>query len=307
MPTRNDDDDDRPVRRRRVVTATREDEDPPRRRRDEDETPRSRTRDDDDDAPRRRTRDDDEDEAPRRRTRDDDEAPPARARRTRDDDEDDAPRRRSKDTNGDRSSAGKIRGGYSAAKQVADSTMGYPMLRPDQQSVLFAFVEPEPFASFRRHWVDRRIDRKNVRRSYFCLESLGDTCPLCDVGDKPTAVSAFNVVEIGDDGMLSPKVLEVGVKYLKVLEDYNNDAKIGPLDKPKKYFMVSKSSGGKSGTTTYSYIPITAATMADEYSIDPPTRREIEGFKRFGTDIFYIHKRKDLEEVAEEASADSNY
>ena len=132
-----------------------------------------------------------------------------------------------------------IRGGWGASQETIDSTSSYAQtFRPSKDLQVIRFMEGKPYASFRRHWIDRVGLGK---RAYTCFSAIGKDCPLCMVGDKPTAVTAFNVALCTRPGGAVIKSWECGVKITQQLKTYSNDPKIGPLDKPGMYYTVAKS------------------------------------------------------------------
>lgn len=191
--------------------------------------------------------------------------------------------------------------GWSAGQKEFDSTSNYAQaLKLDEKGVVIKFLEDDPYASFRRHWIERTGPNGRVTRAYLCLKSIGEDCPLCEAGDKPQAVSAFNVAILGDDGQVTPKSWDVGVRLFKVLEGYAHNQKIAPLT--KGYFLVNKT--GQKQNVQYNVIPVSARTLTEEHEIDPPSQAALDKVERYTADIIERPKRKDLDEIAAEIQDD---
>jgi hypothetical protein len=195
-----------------------------------------------------------------------------------------------------------IRGGWTEGQKTMDAASDFAQvltLEPHVQVI--KFLEDQPYANYRRHWVDRIGPKGAVKRPFICLETVNKDCPLCDIGDKPQAVSAFNVALLGDDGQSLLKTWDVGAKLFNVLKGYAQDPKVGPLT--KGYFAVSKT--GKRQQVSYNVIPVRARDLVEDYEIPLPDEDEIAAMAVYDTSILQIPKRSDLEEIAEEmADAD---
>jgi hypothetical protein len=191
----------------------------------------------------------------------------------------------------------KPRRGFSAARQVADSTSNFAQaFRLTEQIQIIKFLEDEPYASFTRHWLAVQTPTGPGRRSYNCLKNFGRPCPLCDVGDKPSAVSAFNIALVGDDGVPTLKTFDCGPKLLGIVENYARDPKVAPIS--KGFFLVSRT--GKMGTVNYQLVPIKAHSLSDDYDIDAPSTEELAKLGLYDADIITMPTRKEMEEKAAE-------
>ena len=195
---------------------------------------------------------------------------------------------------------GSLRSGWSAAQETIDATSPWAAnFKPETKVQMVKFIEATPYASYRRHW----IDRVGVgRRAYVCLESVSRPCPLCDVGDRPSAVSAFNIIVVGDDGEGVLKSWDCGVKVTQMLKTFSNDPKIGPLHKPSLYFAVSKTETQQRQQTQTMAVPVRARDMEEDYGVPPLSDEDIERFqgKMYTNDIVQIPRASELEEVAAE-------
>ena len=192
-----------------------------------------------------------------------------------------------------------IRGGWTEAQKTMDSSSDYAqVLKLESNIQLIKFTDDQPYANYRRHWVDRMTAKGPAKRAYTCLETVGKTCPLCAIADRPQAVSAFNVVLVGDDGQVLLKTWDVGARLFNVLKSYANDPKIGPLS--KGYFAVSKS--GSKQNTQINVIPVRENALLEDYDIAPPTAAEIKAAGKYDSSIIQVTKKSDLEEIAQEIS-----
>src|SRR5687768_15146102 len=124
-----------------------------------------------------------------------------------------------------------VHGGWTEGQKQMDSASPFAQaLKLAEQGQIIKFLDDKPYANFRRHWVDRtNPGQPPTRRAYVCPATVGKECPLCDIGDKAQAVSAFNVVVLGDDDQILHKTWDVGARLFQVLKAHNNDPKVGPL------------------------------------------------------------------------------
>jgi len=230
---------------------------------------------------------------------DEDEAtpPPPAAATNGDADEDD-------DEDGEDKPTPSIRRGMSAARQVIDSTSSFAQaFKLTEQIQVIKFLEDDSYANFTRHWIERRTPTGRSNRSYTCLKNFKKKgvpleCPLCEVGDKPQSVVAFNIALIGDDGVPILKTFDCGPKLFNIIENYARDPKVAPLS--KGFFLASRS--GKQGTVNYQIVPIKAHSLSDDYDIDAPSPEELAALGVYDLEIITMPKRKDLEEIAAEVA-----
>lgn len=306
-PTRRrprDDDDEEPERPRRKARRDDDEEDeeerPPKRR--------SRSRDDDED----------EDEPPRRRRasrdeEDEDEEPPKRRSRSRDDeDEDEPPKRRRKASRDDedeedeegnletrRPKSSSVRKGWKGYKETrAQSTDFAEELRVTDDPDLVKFLEDEPFAVYRQHWIDHPVGTK--KKSWTCLaKTKDDKCPLCDIGDRPRALSAFNVLHLNTGGDPENKILVLGNKAAGQVENYANDDKTGPLT--KMYYAISRS--GKGQSSAWNFQRVKDRDLEEDWGIEPLTKAEIrEALEQvYDESTIYIPSYRDMKMQADAA------
>lgn len=180
----------------------------------------------------------------------------------------------------------KVLGGWAAAQAQAQADSPYAQnLRLSQEQVLIKFLDDEPFANFRRHWVDRK--------PWNCLEVVGVDCPLCDIGHRASPTSAFNVARMDDEHKLYLNAWDVTPKYLNVLKSFATDPKTGPLT--KHFFYVNKVGVGTSSQTNI--VPVRASTLLED-GIPIPSPEELAAIGRYDATIIKFPKRRDLAEIA---------
>lgn len=198
-----------------------------------------------------------------------------------------------------RAGAAGIRGGWTAGQQEMDATSSYAQtLRLEEKSKFIKFLEDEPYANFRRHWIRRTTKDGESNRAYNCPRSIDQDCPVCEAGHRPQAVSAFNVAEIGDDGQALLKSWDCGPRLFQQLKGYASDPKIAPLT--KGYFLVNRT--GKGSTTSHNVNPVKASSMEEDYDIIPPPQAELDRLGLYDASIIEFPSQKDLRELAEEVA-----
>jgi hypothetical protein len=194
-----------------------------------------------------------------------------------------------------------LRAGWTGSQQVMDSTSSWAQaFIPEEKAMVIKFLDDEPYVGYRRHWVERTTQAGKSNRSYTCLQSFNEDCPLCEAGDKAQAVSSFNVAVIGDDGVPSLKSWDVGPKIFNILKGYANDPKIAPLT--RGYFLVSKT--GKKGSVNHNVTPIKASALEEDYDITPPEHDELDRVGKYDRDIIDHPTAKSLREIAAEFADD---
>jgi hypothetical protein len=190
-----------------------------------------------------------------------------------------------------------IRPGWTAGQKEMEASSSFAQaFKPEEKVKAIKFLDDQPYASFRRHWVERTTKEGRITRAYTCLETIGEECPLCEIGERPQAVSAFNVAECGDDGQVLLRSWDVGPRLFQTLKGYANDPRIGPLT--KGFYVVSKT--GKKATTSYNVIPVRASMLEEDYDIPAPDQSLFDGLKPYTIDIINIPKLKEMEEIAQE-------
>lgn len=183
-------------------------------------------------------------------------------------------------------------GGYRETK--AKSGFGAEFLKFDDsgEQMLLRFLEAEPFASYRQHWVERQ----SGKRSWVCIE---EACPLCDAGDTPSFRIAFNVLLLSDGKPIN-KCWEVGPRLAEMLEGKAKDKRTGPLDRDDMYWAVSRT--GKKSKTSYSVDPVKARDLKEDWEIDPLDDTVIKRYrgKMYDSSVIKVPAKKQLKEIAAE-------
>jgi hypothetical protein len=108
---------------------------------------------------------------------------------------------------------------------------------------------PEPFASYKQHWVSQGA--KKGDRPYTCL---GLDCPLCDISDKASATYVFNVAQFVEGQDPALKLLRLGVTAYRAFKEAAT-----PKGKTKPaweatFFAVYKSGTGRQIQTNFKSI-----------------------------------------------------
>lgn len=192
-----------------------------------------------------------------------------------------------------------LRGGWSAAQETIDSTSTWAVtFKPGTQAQLIKFLQQSPYASFRRHWI-RRVAGL---RAYVCLQSFNRDCPLCDVGDRASAVASFNIAVVGDDGEAVLKSWDAGVRITQTLKTFANDQKIGPLNKRTLYFAVSKTEATQRQQANTLITPARERDLQEDYGIPPMEDEAIERLleKAYTNEVVQMNSAKELQQVADE-------
>jgi hypothetical protein len=198
-----------------------------------------------------------------------------------------------------------LRGGWTAAQETIDSTSTWAVtFKPATQTQVIKFLQQMPFASFRRHWIQRLAGR----RAYTCLQSFNRDCPLCDVGDRASAVSAFNIAVCGDDGEATLRAWDCGVRITQTLKTFANDQKVGPLDKRTLYFAVSKTESTNRQQANTLVTPARERDLQEDYGIPPLTDDDIERLleKAYTNEVIQMNTVKELQAVADELMNDDS-
>lgn len=226
-----------------------------------------------------------------------------RATRRRDDEEDETPKRRTRaaevDEDEDEAPASKrpvIRRGWGAAEAIKNIDSPFAQrLKLDEEPVLVKFLEDDPYASYRQHWMEGRTGQK----SFTCIAEIDDRgCPLCESGNRPSTRFAFNVVLLtnGEDPTL--KSYEIGPRAIDQLKNFHTDPRQGPLT--KHYWAISRTGKGSKSATNHQMVK--ERDLVDEWDVDPLTESDIRSFVKqaYGPDIIPIPKWTELRDIAAE-------
>lgn len=183
-------------------------------------------------------------------------------------------------------------GGYRETKAKAGFGADFLKFDDTGEAMLLRFLEGEPFASYRQHW----IDRQSGKRSWVCVET---DCPLCDAGDTPSFRIAFNVLLLSDGKPIN-KVWEVGPRLAEQLEAKAKDKRTGPLDRSDIYWAVSRT--GKKSKTSYSIDPVKERDLKEDWDVEPLEDRVIKHYrgKMYDSKVIKVPSMKQLKELAAE-------
>lgn len=184
--------------------------------------------------------------------------------------------------------------GWSAAQKVQESTSAFAQrFKVTEDPQIIKFLEDEPYASFRTHWIDGRAGQK----SFVCLADHAGGCPLCDAGNRPSTKFAFNIAVLGEEGDLLVKSFEVGVRLIDQLKNFHTDPRQGPLS--KNYWAVSKT--GK-GAQTQTILQMVRERDLSEWSMVGYTTEDMAVLKRncYTPEIISVPSRLELLDLASE-------
>lgn len=190
------------------------------------------------------------------------------------------------------SAARVIRRGWGAAESVKNADSPYAQrLRVTEDPIVIKFLEDEPYASYRQHWIER-----SGQKSFTCIADIDPKgCPLCDAGSRPSTRFSFNVVLLSSDSEPSIKSYEVGPRVIDQLKNFHNDPRQGPLS--KHYWAVSRSGKGATSATNHQLVK---ERDLEEWELPSLAGDDIARFKKnaYGPDIIQIPSRKDLQQIA---------
>ena len=186
------------------------------------------------------------------------------------------------------------RGGWDAADEVQKKVKSLgDFFMFDETPKLVAFIQGAPIDSYLVHWVDT----KDGRRSYRCTET--DNCPLCEVGDSPSAKFSFWVAEFefkGEDVNYASKIMEVGTRLKNTLRDLDGDPrKGGPLE--GNFFSAHRT--GKKQQTQYHIARVKDRDLLDDWELSSDDGRQaVKELSEVGAPRLYIPNVEDLEAAA---------
>jgi len=186
-----------------------------------------------------------------------------------------------------------IRRGWGAAQKVQEATTPYAQrLKVTEDVQIIKFIEDEPYASFRTHWVERE-----GQKSFICLSNHPDGCPLCKAGLRASSKFAFNVALLASNEEPEIRSLEVGVRLIDQLRNYHNDPRQGPLS--KHYWAISRT--GK-GAQTQTLLQLVRERDLEEFNLEGLTDDNMSVLrnKAYSSDIIQVPSHTDLLEIASE-------
>lgn len=187
-----------------------------------------------------------------------------------------------------------IKRGWGAAERVQKASSPYAQrFKVTEDTQVIKFLDDEPYASFRTHWIDGRQGQK----SFVCLHDDPNGCPLCDAGSRPSTKFAFNIAVLNNEEELIVQSFEVGVRLIDQLKNFHLDPRQGPLS--KNYWAVSKT--GK-GPQTQTILQMVRERDLEEWNLNPFSEDDMAVLKNnsYGPDIIQIPTRTELLEIATE-------
>jgi hypothetical protein len=180
-------------------------------------------------------------------------------------------------------------GAVAAATKPKRESGAYPIdFKYSEQAQLVRFLEDEPFAVYKQHWVDR----SEGRRSFVCT---GDECPLCNIaGDVPRSKAAFNVlVATGEEPTV--QILTAPVTLARQLQAAHDDPRRGPLS--KYYLAISRQGTGRE--TQYTVDRVRATELAEEWELDAEALNVLaNNAVKHDSDAIYVSPHEEMVKVA---------
>ena len=187
-----------------------------------------------------------------------------------------------------------IKRGWGAAERVQEASSPYAQrFKVTEETQVIKFLEDEPYASFRTHWIDGRQGQK----SFVCLHDDPNGCPLCAAGSRPSTKFAFNIAVVNNEEELIVRSFEVGVRLIDQLKNFHLDPRQGPLS--KNYWAVSKT--GK-GAQTQTILQMVRERDLEEWNLTALSDGDMQVLKNNSYDpsIIQIPTRTELLEIATE-------
>jgi hypothetical protein len=171
--------------------------------------------------------------------------------------------------------------------------------------VLIKILDDEPFYTYKQHWVEGL--RSTNRKSFLCIDDIGDDCPLDAAGAEVRGFAAFNVAVLSERGDPQVKVWHAGSGVADDLAKKAN-LKTGPLT--KEYYSVTKGKSGsnKKGPVKYDINVVKERDLLDDWGIEPLSDAELDDLekKAFDEDYFKYPAKSELREIAREWGRDSD-
>lgn len=157
-----------------------------------------------------------------------------------------------------------IASGWDAADSMLTSkkkTGDFPTdVRLSEDVQLFRFLENEPFAIYKQHWVER-----DGKKSFV---SLGDEDPLTVIaGLTPRPKFAFNVLNLSVEDAPEVQILTAPTTLARQLRAANDDPRFGPLT--KNYWAISRQ--GTGSQTVFNLQRVKSADLEEDWNLNPET------------------------------------
>ena len=181
----------------------------------------------------------------------------------------------------------------SVEKFAAKDTKFTKDFNPGEEKVVMKFLEEEPFAIIRQHWITKAPKQK----SWLCIAEDED-CPLCDQGDNPSTLVKFNVVDFSDADNPVLRTWSVYKKVSDVIKNFADDKKTTPLNRDDLYFAVART--GKKGSWSTNLEPIKERDLEDDWDVVPLDADETAEFvkKALSVDDIEYPELSELRDIA---------
>lgn len=189
--------------------------------------------------------------------------------------------------------------GWAAAENTKNAGSAYAQrLKMTEDPVIIKFLEDEPYASYRQHWIERK-----GQQSFTCISDIDPKgCPLCDIGNRPATRFAFNVALLERDSEPLIRSYEVGPRVIDQLKNFHTDPRQGPLT--KHYWAVSRTGKGTTSSTNHQLVK--ERDLGEEWNVDAIAEAELASLRAqaYGPEIIQIPDYKTLKNVAFEEQDD---
>lgn len=188
-----------------------------------------------------------------------------------------------------------IRSGWAAVDSMKQDDANYAVrLKTGSDAVLIKFLQDEPYASWKQHWVNR-----TGQKSFVCRDGMDSNgCPLCDAGNRPRPLFAFNVLMLARGEEPALRSYEAGTRVIATLRNFSEDERQGPLS--KHYWAVSRSGTGPQ--TQYNHLLIKERDLKEEWNVDPLSAEALTQAtaKAYDADIMRISTHAEMITIVNE-------
>ncbi len=183
-----------------------------------------------------------------------------------------------------------VRSGWSGVDSVKTGNSDYAVrLKLTEDTQIIKFIGDAPYASYGQHWLER-----SGQKSFVCI---GEDCPLCKAGNRPSKRHNFNVALLTEGEEPALRSLEVGPRVIDQLKNFHNSDRTGPLD--KHYWAISRT--GK-GATSSTLLQMVKASDLEEWGLSALTPDQLAEFEEtaYTEDIIQVPSKRDLVQIASE-------
>jgi hypothetical protein len=194
-------------------------------------------------------------------------------------DEDDAPKARR-----------VVRSGWSGVDSVKTGNSDYAVrLKLSEDTQIIRFIGDAPYASYGQHWLER-----SGQKSFVCI---GEDCPLCKAGNRPSKRHNFNVALLTEGEEPALRSLEVGPRVIDQLKNFHNSDRTGPLD--KHYWAISRTGKGATSSTLLQMVKAADLTEWGLSALTPDQEAEFAE-TAYTEEIIQVPSKRDLMQIASE-------